>query len=30
MHNRTRIRAIKKALEAQETTPDPKPDSATA
>jgi hypothetical protein len=30
MHNRTRIRAIKKALETQDTPPDPKADATTA
>jgi len=30
MHNRTRIRAVKKALETQETPADPKPATATA
>lgn len=30
MHNRTRIRAVKKALETQGTAADPKPVAATA
>jgi hypothetical protein len=30
MHNRTRIRAIKKALETQGTVPETKPEAATA